>query len=403
MTGLGRSGRGLRGLLYLDNAATTLVKPPAVRKAAARAIRKCGNTGRGGHEASKHAAEVVFECRVLAARLFDVDSPERIIFTHNATHALNIAINSVVSSCPGAQGSSSRRVLISGYEHNSVLRPLLARKEEGIETVPVCSPPFEPELFLHDLENEMDRGADAVVCTHVSNVFGYILPVERVDSMCAERGIPLVIDASQSAGCLAIRSRSLRACRFICMSGHKGLMGPQGTGILICLDDDVRPFMFGGTGSDSKNTLMPDYLPDRLEAGTLNVPGIAGLAEGIRFVLKLGEGRILEHEREFTGRVIAGLEIMPKVKVFRSERLFCQTGVLSITLRGGNCEDAVAMLAARGICVRAGLHCSPLAHKSAGTLNTGTLRISPSALNRIRSADRFVAELGRVLREIQGI
>lgn len=387
------------GLIYLDNAATTLVKPRGVRKAVDEAIRRCGSAGRSGHWASDRAAEVVFGCRALAAELFHVGSPERIVFTFNATHALNIAINSVINGILTANGSRSKRVLISGYEHNSVLRPLFARKDEGIETVPVFSPPFEPEVFLHKLENEMERGAGAVVCTHVSNVFGYIIPIERVDEMCARRGIPLVVDASQSAGCIGIDSGSFRAAKFICMSGHKGLMGPQGTGILICLGDEVLPFMFGGTGSDSRKPLMPDYLPERLEAGTLNVHGIAGLAEGIRFVMKLGEERILEHERAFIRRVIRGLEILPKVRVFQCERLFCQTGVLSLSLREGSCEETAAELAARGICVRVGLHCSPLAHKSAGTLNTGTLRISPSVFSRFRHADRFVDELGRILRE----
>jgi selenocysteine lyase/cysteine desulfurase len=340
----------------------------------------------------------MYRCRILAAELFHVDSPENIVFTANATHALNIAIGSVLNS-PDSEKEQSRRVVISGYEHNSVLRPLYARRNDGILTVPVFSPPFEPEVFLHKLESELDRGADAVVCTHVSNVFGYILPIGRVDEICAERGIPLVIDASQSAGCIEIDAGSFKAVKFICMPGHKGLMGPQGTGILICVGEGATPLIRGGTGSDSRNPEMPEYLPDRLEAGTPNVHGIAGLAEGIKFIIKRGTAGILEHERAVIRRAVNGLQTLPMVNIFQCENMFCQTGVLSVSLREGNCEEAAGLLAARGICVRAGMHCAPLAHKSAGTLDAGTIRISASAFSRPRDADRFVAGLRDALRK----
>lgn len=387
-------------VVYLDNAATTMRKPRAVHRAVKAALERCASPGRGGHPPSERASEVLFTCRMLASELFRVDSPSRIVFTSNATHALNLAINSIILTGRLGQRGTDGRVLISGYEHNSVYRPLMARRTECIETVPVMAPLFEPEVFLHKLEREMDIGAGAVVCTHVSNVFGYILPVERVNEMCAERGIPLIIDASQSAGCLDIDMRRLHAAKFVCMPGHKGLLGPQGTGILICATDETAALIEGGTGADSLSPEMPDYLPERLEAGTQNAHGIAGLAEGIRYILKRGTGDILEHERMITGRIIEGLDMMPKVKKYHGRRFFCQTGVLSVSFRKGSCEDAAHALARKGICVRAGLHCAPLAHKSAGTLSTGTLRISPSAFSTTREADRFLKALREWLREI---
>jgi len=386
-------------LAYLDNAATTMRKPIAVRRAVKKAFRKCGSPGRGGHHPSENASEILFSCRMLASELFHVDSPSRIVFTSNATHALNIAINSIIKTERLAERGKDGRVLISGYEHNSVLRPLMARKSEGIETVPVMAPLFEPEVFLHKLEQEMDRGAGAVVCTHVSNVFGYILPIERISEMCHRRGIPLIIDASQSAGCLDIDMRNLKAARFVCMPGHKGLLGPQGTGILICGSDEAAEFMAGGTGADSLSQEMPDYLPERLEAGTPNVPGIAGLAEGIRYILKRGTGDILEHERSITGKIIEGLDMMPRVIKYHGRRFFCQTGVLSVSFRNGDCEEAAQFLAGKGICVRAGMHCAPLAHKCVGTLATGTLRISPSPFTKPWEAERILKALREWLRE----
>lgn len=386
--------------IYLDNAATTLMKPKAVRRATAEAIRTCGGAGRGKHVAADRAAEILYGCRLLAAELFHAESPERIVFTMNATHSLNIAINSLLAGHPQG-GKDSSRVLVSGYEHNSVLRPLAAKTSEGFEIIPIFTPPFEPELFMYKLEREIEMGARAVVCTHVSNVFGYILPIERVDALCSSRGIPLIIDASQSAGCLKVDAGSFKAAKFICMPGHKGLMGPQGTGILICSDDDTVPLMSGGTGTDSLNPMMPEYLPERLEAGTPNVHGIAGLAEGLKFILKTGTDRILEHEKDFILRTANELESLPAVVLFKAERLFCQTGVLSMVVREGSCEETAEYLAQRGICVRAGLHCSPLAHKSAGTLKTGTLRISASVFNRPWEAARFAAELKGAVRNQQ--
>ncbi len=368
-------------MIYLDSAATTLQKPPEVARAVMRAMRESANAGRG--EGSGYADGVLIECRKEAAALFGA-RPEQVVFCFNATHALNIAINTL------ARGA--RRCVISGYEHNAVRRPLLSLRGAGLETAVVRSPLFEPEFFLYELERELERGADFAVITHVSNVFGFVLPIERADEICAEHGVPLIIDASQSAGCISLDLSKLKATRFVGMPGHKGLYGPQGTGLLICLGD-AEPFLYGGTGQDSRSEDMPDYLPERLEAGTQNTHGIAGLIEGIRFVRSRTPEGILAHEQAMVRRILRGLETCPRVKTYAAPHLFCQSGVLSMEVRGKASEDVAEALAAQGIVTRAGLHCAPLAHETAGTSERGTLRVSPSAFSTVRDADIFCERL----------
>ncbi len=366
-------------MIYLDNAATTLPKPRRVLRAVEEALRRGGNAGRGGHAGEEYAGAVFYRCRKALSELFGLDAPERIIFTMNATHALNLAIGSLAK--PGM------RFLISGYEHNAVRRPLLARRD-SMKTTVVTSPLFEPEVLLFKFSEALRRGADAVVCTHVSNVFGYQLPVERLDALCAEYGVPLIIDASQSAGVLPLDCGALRAARFVCMPGHKGLYGPQGTGALLCLGDQTTPLLFGGTGSDSRADGMPSYLPERLEAGTGNLPGIAGLLAGVEFVRRRGPEAILDHERKMIQRLADGLLFTPGLRCFTAPGFFCQAGVLSIEIHELSPEAAAKRLAEAGIAVRAGLHCAPLAHDSAGTGAHGTLRLSPSAFTTPREIDK---------------
>ncbi len=357
-------------MIYFDSAATTLQKPPAVARAAARAMGRLASPGRGGHRPAMAAAETAFACREEAARLFHVPSPDQVVFTFNATHGLNIAIKSLVK--PGD------RVVVSGYEHNAVTRPL-----HGLERVEVAaarSPLFDREAALEAFRRELDRGADAAVCIHVSNVFGFILPIGEIAAACRERGVPLIVDASQSAGCLPLDFEALGAA-FVAMPGHKGLYGPQGTGLLLCGRDAV-PLLEGGTGSESVKQSMPDFLPDRLEAGTHNITGIAGLLEGLRFVRRRGAEAIGAQESRLIRRLGRGLEKIPGIQVFLAEDPGCQAGVLSFRLEGRDCEETGELLGDRGFALRSGLHCAPLAHETAGTLDTGTLRASVSAFNQ---------------------
>ncbi len=371
-------------MIYLDSAATTLQKPAAVSSAIRTAMAHMATPGRGGHRPAALAAETAFACREKAAQLFDVDAPEHVVFTFNATHGLNLAIKTLVK--PGST------VLISGYEHNAVTRTLAAIKNVKIRVAD--SPLFRPDLLLKRFEELLTNGVDAVVCNHVSNVFGYVLPMPEIAALCRARRVPLIVDASQSAGCLPVSLREWGAA-FVAMPGHKGLYGPQGTGLLLCAGDTVQPLIEGGTGSTSARQEMPDFLPDRLEAGTHNVPGIAGLLEGLRFVERKGPEAILEHERRLALRAVRGLERIPGVEVFASPNLINQTGVVSFRRNDRDCEAIGERLGEAEIAVRAGLHCAPLAHRSAGTFESGTVRASFSAFNQPWEIDRFVAELSR--------
>lgn len=375
-------------MIYFDAAATTLEKPEQVRRAAASAINSMSSPGRGGHPAARRAEETAYLCRSEAAALFGVKKPENVIFTFNATHALNIAIQTLV--CPGS------RVLISGYEHNAVTRTLHMMPD--VTVTAVQTPLFCPDEAAEAFEQAICRGTDAVICNHVSNVFGFILPVERIAQSCRHHGVPLIVDASQSAGVVPVRLDELGAA-FLAMPGHKGLYGPQGTGLLLSGSEDVQPILFGGTGSASRRQDMPEDLPDRLEAGTHNMPGIAGLLEGIRFVRRTGLDRIGRHEQGLCALAARKLRQIPGVSVFAAEDPSCQSGVLSFTVEGRDCEELGAVLGRRGVAVRSGLHCAPLAHETAGTLDTGTVRVSFSAFNSPAQVERFAAILRQILRE----
>lgn len=373
-------------MIYLDSAATTMEKPASVPSATAWAMTHMASPGRGGHGAGMRAADTLYALRETAVQLFDVPNPEQVVLTYNATHALNLAIHALVR--PGST------VLISGYEHNAVTRPLCAR---GDLTIRVAQAPvFDQAGMLAAFEEELRRGVDVVVCTHVSNVFGFIMPIGELAWMCRERGVPLIVDASQSAGCLPVCLSEWGAA-YVAMPGHKGLYGPQGTGLLLCGEEQPAPLLYGGTGSESKNQAMPEVLPDRLEAGTQNVSGAAGLLAGLRFVCRKGVDRIGAYEECLCNQMMDHLEQVPGVRVFRGPK-GTQTGVCSITVEGMDCEEVGSWLARRGIAVRAGLHCAPLAHKTAGTLDTGTVRLSCSAFNtsqQVRRAACSIAHLAR--------
>ena len=329
-------------MIYLDSAATTLEKPRTVPRACAWAMTHLASPGRGGHAPGMGAAKLMYQMREQAARLFHMEEPEGVVLTSNATHGLNIAIRSLVK--PGGTA------VISGYEHNAVTRPLYA----------------------------------------IPGVKIRVASVDRIAQLCRERGVPLIVDASQSAGTLHVDMAGWGAA-FVAMPGHKGLYGPQGTGLLLC-GAQAQPLLYGGTGSLSSRQEMPSFLPDRLEAGTHNVCGAAGLLEGMRFVSRTGTARIHRHEQKLTRRLMDRLERVPGVTVFQGNES-CQSGLCSIVMKGMDCEEVGEALAKQGIAVRAGLHCAPLAHRSAGTQDIGTVRFSFSAFNRPDQADRAAAAL----------
>ena len=372
-------------MIYFDSGATTLEKPASVRWAMARAVNTMSSPGRGSHQATRLAEETDYACRTAAARLFGVEDEANVIFTSNATHGLNIAIHTLVQ--PGS------RVVISGYEHNAVTRPLHAIP--NVTLTVLDTPLFQPERMVEELKEALGHGADVVICNHVSNVFGCIQPVEEMAVLCRNAGVPFLLDASQSAGILPVRMDVLQAA-FIAMPGHKGLYGPQGTGLLLC-NHEVLPLLYGGTGSLSKLQTMPDMLPDRLESGTHNMPGIAGLLEGIRYVQLTGVEKIAAHERRLTAQAVELLRNTEGIRLFWCDGFRHQTGVLSFIVEGVDCEEMGEAMASRGIALRAGLHCAPLAHRTVGTLKTGTIRFSPSAFNTPAQVMQFAQILQSTL------
>ena len=343
-------------MIYLDNGATSFPKPQEVSQAVARALEQGANPGRGGYGAAMEAGNLVLNCREAAGRLFHC-KPEQVVLTANCTQGLNIAIGSLIK--------EGDRVLISGFEHNAVVRPLYARKADlriaGRRL-------FQWEEILESFRRELRRGVDAAVFTYVSNVFGYILPVEKLAALCREAGVPFILDAAQAAGSLKV-SMELGA-DFIAMPGHKGLLGPQGTGLLLC-GQPGKPLLYGGTGSQSRSHEMPQDLPERLEPGTLNVPGAAGLAAGISIVERKGTDAIFRREHIQAEKLSRDLRDLG-FRVFAGEH---QAGTVSFQGKR-DCEEIAAYLGKRGIAVRAGLHCAPLAHESAGTIAQGTVRVS---------------------------
>lgn len=365
-------------MIYLDHGATSWPKPETVRRSVLRALETCGNPGRGGYGLSMEGARTVYEARRAAARLFHC-TEDQVAFTTSCTHGLNMAIRTLVS--PGD------RVVVSGFEHNAVIRTLHALKAD------LCAAGrklFSWEDTLEHFEDELRKGAKAAVFTHVSNVFGYVLPAGDMAYLCRKYRVPFILDAAQSAGHMPLDFGELGA-DFIAMPGHKGLLGPMGTGLLLCgrLPD---PVFFGGTGSQSIQQEMPDFLPDRAEAGTVNVPGIAGLRAGLDLVRQMDPKKIGEREANLSCMAANAMENLG-IRVFHGPH---QGGTLSFLPPDGDCETMAEKLGCRGICVRAGVHCAPLAHESAGTLQTGTVRVSFG----FDSGCRDVRMLCNALREI---
>ena len=370
-------------MIYLDSAATTLQKPRSVAEAMVAAMRTMASPGRGGHRPAMLAAEKAYECRAALAELFNAPSPENVVFTMNATHGLNIALSSLVS--PGD------RVVVSGWEHNAVTRPLTML---GAELDVVRTPLFDVKAAIEGFRKAIP-GAKCVVCTHVSNVFGFVLPVYAIAALCREHSVPFVLDASQSAGVLEVDMGRLGA-EFIAMPGHKGLLGPQGTGVLLCRRE-VQPLMAGGTGSNSRSQAMPDFLPDRLEAGTHNIPGIAGLLAGVQYIRRRGLTSIEAHERRLIRTLAQQLRSVQELEVFLAGDEGAQAGVRSVRHERIGSEELGSALGALGVCVRAGLHCAPFAHESAGTIETGTVRLSVSPFNNIQEIRRVPPLMQRAI------
>lgn len=361
-------------MIYLDNAATSFPKPEVVYKAILNNMKNFGaNPGRSGHKMALEAGRGIFKGREIIAELFNIDDPMQIVFTSNATESLNLAIKGILN--PGDH------VITTSMEHNSVLRPIKTLENNGVEnSIIQCDE--SGILNPQDIRNAIKENTKLIVITHASNVTGTLMPIKEVGEIAKEKGVLFLVDAAQTAGIYDIDIKTMHI-DLLAMAGHKGLMGPQGTGVLYIKEGiEVRPLKEGGTGSKSQELIQPLMLPDRYESGTPNTLGIAGLTAGIEYILQEGIDKIRKHEEFLTEYFIEGLNKIKKVKIYGPKDIKKQVAVVSINIgEEDSSEMAYILDKAFDIAVRPGLHCAPLAHKTLGTSEQGTVRFSMGYFN----------------------
>lgn len=373
-------------LIYLDNAATTWPKPEAVYRAADEALRRAANPGRGGHKFSRDSARLVLQSRETVARFFGVQDSRQIIFTSGATEGLNTIINGLVPQL--------KAVLSTGFEHNALWRPL--QYLAGSHKVDVTFiDPMEPGGFNWPLYEEALRKApNLVAITHASNVTGQVFPLQEMVRKAKETGAMVCVDVSQTAGIIDLDFEQL-GLDFAAFPGHKGLLGPQGVGgFYIRPGIELRPLRLGGTGGRSEAAEPPVELPERFEAGTINISGIAGLAAGVEYLEQRGLAAVLAHELNLRKRLQQGVNELGGI-VYGGESTI---GVLSFNFPGiDSAELAFLLDDLFNICVRGGLHCSPRSHQALGTMQPGTLRVSPGLFNTIDDIETLLMALKQIL------
>jgi cysteine desulfurase family protein len=358
-------------VIYLDNAATSWPKPDETWQAMEHFMRSVGaNPGRSGHRLSIEAGRILIEAREALAALFGIDDPLRICFTRNATESLNLAICGMLQ--PGDH------CVTTSMEHNSVMRPLRALEQEGLGlTVVPCSP--QGELDPQEVEKAIKKNTRLITLTHASNVVGTVMPVAEVGKIAHDRGVPLCIDAAQTAGAFPIDVEAMKI-DLLAFTGHKSLCGPQGTGGLYIregLEEVIEPLMRGGTGSRSEFQEQPDFMPDKYESGTPNTVGIAGLGAGVRFCLAQGVARIRAKEEGLTRMLLEGLGSTPDCVLYGSGHAEAQIAVVSFNITDRTPSEVTMELDEEfNIMSRPGLHCAPLAHQTIGTSPQGTVRLS---------------------------
>lgn len=375
-------------MIYLDNSATTYPKPQGVRQAMHRALVEYGaNPGRSGYGMCLRTTQAVYECRKLAADFFGAAGPECVLFQPSCTQALNLVLKGALK--------AGDHVVVSDLEHNAVMRPLTALTSRGITYTVAKVVPGDNDATLESFRKALGPKTKLVVCTMASNVFGIRVPVERITALAHQYGVKVCVDAAQGAGLIPIHIGE-SGIDYLCCAGHKGLYGPMGTGLLVLREPEelLGSLVEGGTGTQSRNLQQPEEVPERYESGTQNVPGILGLEAGIEFVRRRGPERICREELQKLRYLHGRLSKMGKVTLYTpppEEPWFVP--VLSFNLDGVPSERTGEFLAKGGIAVRCGLHCAPLAHEKLGTLETGTVRVSPSVFTRKEDMDALVLRL----------
>ena len=375
--------------IYFDNAATSWPKPPAVSAAVSEYLTDAGgNPGRSGHRMSVAAARVVEDARETLAELFNVSDPSRLVFTHNATHALNLALYGLLR--------RGDHVVTTSVEHNSVMRPLRHLETLGVElTVVSCTP--EGTLDPDAVERAMRPATRLLVATHGSNVVGTVMPIAALAALAQTHHVPFLVDASQTAGAIPIDVQETDI-GLLAFTGHKGLLGPPGTGGLYIREDiELAPLIRGGTGSDSAHDVQPEFLPDMHESGTLNVAGIAGLAAGVRFLLDVGVGAVQARERALVARFLDAAAGIAGLVVYGPRDVSQRCGVVSFNVAGAMSSEVGLILdQSFAVMARTGLHCAPSAHHTLGTFPAGTVRFGFGWFNTEAEVDAALEALGAI-------
>lgn len=366
-------------LVNFDNAATTYPKPKEVRLAVNNAVEMLGgNAGRGGHQLAARTSAAVFSSRETIAEFFGAEA-ENVVFTLNCTAALNMAVKGIMH--------DGGHLIISGMEHNSVARPVAALAIEKKIMLSVADVYSNDEMTVDSFRNHIRPDTKAIVCTYASNVTGQLMPIKKIADLCKEKGICFIVDGAQVCGIIDVKLSD--GINILCTAGHKGLYGVTGTGLLITDGKyKIHPIIEGGTGSSSTGLKQPDFLPDSLESGTMNVLGAISLKSGIDFINRIGIERIRRHEERMCDIFINGLKNDKRIKIYRRNE--CEyVPIVSFNISGVPSEKTAQLLSEKGFCLRAGFHCAALAHSTLGTDN-GTVRFAPSVFSREKDVIRLV-------------
>lgn len=380
-------------MVYFDNAATTFPKPDEVYDAIMKSMKEYGaNPGRSGHKLALRMGREIYETRELLAQLFNIDNPMNVVFTSNCTESLNLAIKGVLK--------KGDHVITSSMEHNSILRPLTSLGKEGVD-ITIVKGDHMGRLDVKEIYKNIKSNTKLIAITHVSNLTGTIMPIEEIGKIARENHIYFLVDAAQSAGVYDIDVEKMNI-DMLAFPGHKGLLGPQGTGGLYIREGiSLKEMKQGGTGSLSHILEQPDMFPDRYESGTLNGPGIVGLGAGIRYIMNKGIKNIRKHEEELTKHFIEGISKINKVKAYGPLNEKEQGAVVSINIGDEDSSEISYILDEKyDIQVRPGLHCAPLAHKTIGTFEQGVVRFSFGPFNTHEEIDYALKALFEISREI---
>lgn len=337
-------------------------------------------------------AEAIYACRESAARFFGLDDPTRVVFTTNCTEALNTVLMGLLK--------SGDHMVVSDMEHNAVMRPLTRLRERGVECSQAVVCEYDRKRTVENFRQAIRPNTKLILCLHASNVFGTVLPIRELGKLAHQNGAYFAVDGAQSAGLLPIDMQK-DEIDFLCLPSHKGLYGPMGTGMLLCnTNADLLPLKTGGTGSQSLSMTQPEELPDRLESGTLNVPGICGLHAGLLWLRETGRENVLRHERWVMQYLYDMLSNCPFVKLYTAQPFSEHiVPIISFNLLGRLSEEVAEDLAKEGVAVRAGLHCAPCAHRRAGTLQSGVVRVAPSAFTRRQDVENLYKILIKIARK----